>query len=219
MVHFFERAKRGGVSFINHRYLCVDGKTENEEQTQRSDTEGQKEEIIYIDANNLYGHAQLQKLPLAKFKWLTEEETKKFDVYQDTEGEKGYYIECDLHYPSYLHEEHANFPLCPEILEVGFDNLSPYTQNAMLQNEGRKTYSDVKLMTTFHDKLNYVTHIKNLQLYLSLGMQLMKIHRVLEFEQDHILQPFIERTTQARQNAPSKFQSDLYKKLVSMTSK
>lgn len=219
MVHFFERAKRGGVSFINHRYLCVDGKTENKEQTQRSDTEGQKEEIIYIDKNNLYGHAQLQKLPLAKFKWLTEEETKEFDVYQDTEGEKGYYIECDLHYPSHLHEEHANFPLCPEILEVGFDNLSPYTQNAMLQNEGRKTYSDVKLMTTFHDKLNYVTHIKNLQLYLSLGMQLMKIHRVLEFEQDHILQPFIERTTRARQKATSKFQSDLYKKLVSMEPK
>jgi len=89
----------------------------------------------------------------------------------------------------------------------------------MLQNEGRKTYSDVKLMTTFHDKLNYVTHIKNLQLYLSLGMQLMKIHRVLEFEQDHILQPFIERTTRARQKATSKFQSDLYKKLVSMESK
>lgn len=207
IVHFLERAKRGGVSFINTRYLSVPEDNEGEEE---------EEEIIYIDANNLYGNAQLQKLPIRDFRWLSEEEMLKFDLFQDTEGPKGYFVECDIHYPSFLHEKHSNFPLCPEILEVTYDNLSPYTKMAIEKTEGRKKYSDVKLMSTFHDKLNYVTHLKNLQLYVSLGLAIMKVHRILEFTQDNLLQPFIERTTAARQRAPSKFQSDLYKKLVNI---
>lgn len=206
IVHFFERAKRGGVSFINTRYLAVPEENEREE----------KEEIVYIDANNLYGNAQLQKLPIRDFRWLSNDEITDFNLYQDTEDLKGYFVECDIHYPSNLHEKHSNFPLCPEILEVNYDNLSPYTKNAIEKTEGKKKYSDVKLMSTFHDKLNYVTHLKNLQLYVSLGLRIIRIHRILEFTQDNLLQPFIERTTAARQKAPSKFQSDLYKKLVSI---
>lgn len=208
MVHFMEKCKRGGVSFVNTRYLSIQKETE--------DTEGQTEEIIYIDANNLYGWSQVQKLPVGEFRWLTKEETEQFDVYQNVEGDYGYFVECDLHYPSHLHESHSNFPLAPEILEIDFENLSPYAKTAIETCDGKKRYCDQKLMSTFHDKLNYVVHIRNLQLYLSLGLELMKIHRVLEFKQEHLLRPYIEKTTLARQRAPSKFQSDQYKKLVSL---
>ena len=70
-------------------------------------------------------------------------------------------------------------------------------------------------MSTFHDKRNYVCHAKNLKLYLSLGLKLKAIHRVLEFTQTHLLAPYIERTTAARQMAKWKFEMDLFKKLVS----
>ena len=40
-----------------------------------------------------------------------------------------------------------------------------------------------KLVSNFGNKSKYVLHYKNLQLYLSLGMKLVSIHRVLKFNQ------------------------------------
>jgi len=201
IVQFLEMGKRGGVSFINTRYFSsetLDG------------------DIIYQDRNNLYGEAQMQKLPYKHFRWLNKEEIEDFDVSKiDLDGDKGYFVECDLHYPKRLHKSHSSLPLAPELLEVNFANLSPFIRSSIRKTEGTH-YKDVKLMSTFHDKLNYVCHAKNLQLYISLGLKLTGIHRVLEFTQTNLLAPYIEKTTAARQMATSKFEMDLFKKLVSV---
>lgn len=200
MVHFLEQGKRGGVSFINTRYL--------------NNLQFEDAGIEYLDRNNLYGESQLQKLPLSDFRWLSESEINQFDLDQDFLAEHGYFVECDLHYPEHLHKLHSNLPLAPEVLEISFNNLSPFVKNAMLNTDGTKNYRDTKLMSTFHDKTNYVTHIRNLKLYLSLGLELKKIHKILEFKQDFIFAKYIEKTTEARQKGKSKFEMDLFKKLV-----
>ena len=40
-----------------------------------------------------------------------------------------------------------------------------------------------KLIPSWIDKTNYVTHYVNLKLYIGLGMKLKRVHRVLQFDQ------------------------------------
>ena len=60
--------------------------------------------------------------------------------------------------------------------------LSNYCKK--ITDEHRIKVGDVKkLIPNLSGKTNYVVHYRNLQLYLSLGMKLTKIHRVLKFKQ------------------------------------
>ena len=157
----------------------------------------------------------MQKLPSGKFQWLNQKEIANFDINKvNLDGKYGYIVECDLTYPKKLHDLHQNLPLAPEVLEVNFDSLSPYAKKALLESDGQKKYKDVKLMATFQKRENYVTHFKNLKLYVDLGMKLKKIHRILRFRQSKVIAPYIEKCTAARQKATNKFQMDQYKKLV-----
>ena len=158
----------------------------------------------------------MMKLPISDFEWMSEDEIKDFDILtKELDGDTGYILECDLHYPKKLHKKHANLPLAPEVVQIGYDNLSPYAKNALLESDGQKRYKDVKLTATFHDRENYVVHGKNLKLYLELGMKLKSIKRILKFKQSTFIAKYIQKCTHARQNAPTKFEISQFKKLVS----
>jgi hypothetical protein len=155
------------------------------------------------------------KLPISDFEWMSDEEIKVFDITKKyLDGDTGYIVECDLHYPKKMHSKHANLPLAPEVLEIGFENLSPYAKNALLESDNKKRYKDVKLTSTFHDRTDYVVHGKNLKLYLDLGMKLVKIKRILKFRQDTFIAKYIQKCTSARQKAQTKFETSQFKKLV-----
>ena len=62
---FFELGMTGGVSYINKRSSKA-----NSEYCQGYDKEKPKKYILYLDMNNLYGHAMSQYLPYANFKWV-----------------------------------------------------------------------------------------------------------------------------------------------------
>jgi len=103
----------------------------------------------------------MQKLPLSHFTWMTKEEIDHFDIDSvNIDGDIGYILECDLKYPKKLHEAHNNLPLAPEILEVRNKNLSPYAKKALLLTDNKKRYKDVKLISSFHTRKNYVVHAK-----------------------------------------------------------
>ena len=70
---------------------------------------------MYWDANNLYGWAMIQPLPVSDFKFLSEKEINRFNLDSvDENSSIGYILECDLEYCKKLHDSHNDYPLCPE---------------------------------------------------------------------------------------------------------
>ena len=89
----------------------------------------------------------------------------------------GYLLEVDFEYPDKLHELHNDYPLASEKIAVSSDMLSKYCKKSADKYE-IKVGDLKKLIPNLGNKTSYVVHYKNLQLYLSLGMKLIKIHRV-----------------------------------------
>ena len=71
-----------------------------------------------------------------------------------------------------------------------------------------KSWCVMKLLPNLGNKTNYVFHYRNLQLYLSLGMKLTKIHRVLTFKQSDSMKKNINFNTEKRTNATNDFEKD-----------
>ena len=206
MFQFIEKGMRGGTSYIANRFGEANNKymkTYNEKVPSKY--------IMYLDANNLYGWAMSQYLPTGNFKWLSQKRIKKTNLGKYTENsDKGLILEVDLEYPQELHNLHNDFPLGPEKIKVAKDMLSDYCKQ-IADKFNISSGLVHKLIPTLNDKEKYILHYRNLQLYLSLGLKLKKIHRVLQFDQSPWLKQYIDFNTQKRTNAKNSFEKDFFK--------
>ena len=104
-------------------------------------------------------------------------------------------LELDLEYPHKLHDRHSDYPLAPAKLLVDNNMLSQYSKE--IKNELDMENSKVeKLVPNLFDKKNYVVLFRNLKFYLDQGLKLIKIHRILQFEQSHWLKNYIDFNTE-----------------------
>ena len=71
MFLMIERGIRGGISCISHRHAKANNKYLNDFEDDFEHSKSiEKSFITYLDVNNLYGHAMIQKLPLDKLKFI-----------------------------------------------------------------------------------------------------------------------------------------------------
>ena len=206
MFQFIEKGLRGGTSYIANRFSEANNKyMENFDENKPS------KYIMYLDANNLYGWAMSQYLPTGNFKWLTKEQIEKTNLANySEEHDEGLILEVDLDYPQELHDLHNDYPLAPEKLKVNKNMLSNYCQK-ISEKFNISSGQVQKLITTLNKKEKYILHYRNLQLYLSLGLKLKKVHRVLQFNQSPWLKKYIDFNTKKRTLSKNDFEKNFFK--------
>ena len=106
-----------------------------------------------------------QKLPKNYFEWIkdTSQFNEDFIKNDNEESDKGYFLEVDIQYLEKLHDLHNDLPFLPERIKI--EKVE-------------------KLVANFHDKTEYVIHIRNLKQALNHGLVLKKFHRVIIFNQN-----------------------------------
>ena len=68
-----------------------------------------------------------------------------------------------------------------------------------------------KLVCNLRNKKKYVVHIKSLKQVLNHGLKLKKVHRIIEFNQEAWLKPYIDMNTELRKLAKNDFEKDFFK--------
>ena len=139
MLLMCEKGIRGGMCNAIHKYAKA-----NNKYLKNYNKNTESSYLTYLDANNLYGWAMSQKLPVRNFKWInelyifTEDFIKNYDENRDI----GYIFEVDVDYPKNIHMLHSDLPYLPERMEIN---------------------KCTKLVCTTQYKENYIVHIRALK--------------------------------------------------------
>ena len=123
-----------------------------------------------------------QKLPKNCFKCINDvsEIDENFIKDYDEDSDKGYILEVDVKYQKKLHDLHSDLPFLPKRMKI--DKCK-------------------ELVCNLCNKKKYVVHIRSLKQALNHGLKLKKVHRIIEFNQEEWLKPYIDMNTELRKIA------------------
>lgn len=152
---------RGGVSFIANRYKEANNPLLGE---QHYDSTKPTSYLQYLDMNNLYGYAMVQKLPTGLFRFLDEKEMEEFNINSMAkDGSKGYIREVSLTYSEQLHDLHSDYPLAPERKKVADHDLSPYATLLWKKLNGKKNRRQTSSKSCRREAAHYSVRQRSLR--------------------------------------------------------
>ena len=190
VIQMIEDGLRGGISMVSHNFCKANNKYLDD-----YDPSKPPNYIMYLDANNLYGWAMSQALPLRNFNMLTGnlvcEEVIEVLQTMGPNHEVGWILEVDLEYPDELHDWHNDYPMAAERLQLPGELP--------------------KLIPNLRNKTKYVCHYRLLQFYLRHGLRLTAVHRIISFEQSRFMEPYIMKNTDLRTKATGASEKDFFK--------
>ena len=178
-----EKGIRGGICHAIFRYAKAIMKNYNEDE--------ESSYIQDLDANDLYGWAMSQKVPVNGFKWVKKVSRIDEDFIKnyDEDGDIGYFLEVGIEYPRKIHKLHRDLPFLPERMKINKCN---------------------KLVCNFHEKENYVVHIRALKQALKHDLRQKKVYKVVRFNQKVWLEPYIRKNTDLRKQVKNDFEKDFF---------
>ena len=96
MLLMIEKGIRGGIYQAIHRYAKA-----NNKYMKNYNKNIESSNLAYLDANNLYGWAMSQKLPVDGFEWVEDlfQFKEDFKKNYDENSDKGDILEVDVEYP------------------------------------------------------------------------------------------------------------------------
>ena len=189
MLWMVEKGIRGGICHAMHRYV----KTNNKYMKDYNKDE-EEEFLEYLDASNLYGWAMSELLPVDGFDRIKDlsEIDEDFMKNYDKDSDKRYILEVDVKYPKTLDDFHSDLLFLPERMKIDICN---------------------KLVCNLYDKINYVAHIRSLKQASNHGLILEKVHKVIQFNQEAWLKPYIDMNTELGKPAKNDFEKDFFKSM------
>ena len=158
--------------------------------------------LIYVDANNLYGHSMSKPLPYKNFKW-------SFNI--DLNNLQTGIYEVDIEIPEELHDKFKDYPLAPEIKSINEDILSDYQKYLNDKLNIKYNEKDKKLILYLLPKKNYKVYYKKLEYYIKLGLKVAKVHKILTFDEKPFLKEYIDLSTELRKQSKNDLEKDLFK--------
>ena len=193
MILLLENNIRGGISSVmGDRYIKSD----------------ENKKILYVDANNLYGHSMSEPLPYDEIKF---DNNIKIEDMLNTpdDSDIGYFVEVDLIYPDKIKQKTKKFPFAPVNKKIIPDDYNEY----MKEIRPNTYVQSSKLICDWSDKKNLLIHYRMLKFYVRHGVIIDKVHDNISFKQSRWLEKYISFNTQKRNQATNDFEKDFYKLL------
>ena len=187
MLLMIEKGIRGGICHAIHSYVKA-----NNKYMKKHDKNIESAYLMYLDASNQCGWEMSKRLLVNDFKWVKSLSQFNEDFIQnyDENSDKGCMLEVDVKYPENLFNLHKDLPFLAE---------------------RKKTKKCKKLVCSIHDIENYVLHIRALKQALNHGLIFKKVHKVIQFNQEAQLKPYIDMNTKLRTDAKNGFEKDFFK--------